>query len=177
MDLKHKIRIRRKQILAGSVTSLVIMQRLDITDCSRFFRTPSPLRQYRRPPASPPTSPPPCHLQHVITAVTHTTSLTDRVMILHTTRHTIDHFRDVSPSQSLGSIRKYVNLTQQKHALTDQKKCTTTQTQKNYSHVKFPFSTCDSSSLRFSKIQIGFTFLVPAHPGSPRQKAIKCVCQ
>ena len=31
---------------------------------------------------------------------------------------------------------------------------------------------------RFSKIQIGFTFLVPAHPGSPRQRAVKwmCVC-
>ena len=28
----------------------------------------------------------------------------------------------------------------------------------------------------FSKIQIGFTFLVPAHPGSPRQRAVKCVC-
>jgi len=28
----------------------------------------------------------------------------------------------------------------------------------------------------FSKIQIGFTFLVPAHPGSPGQKAIKRVC-
>jgi len=27
----------------------------------------------------------------------------------------------------------------------------------------------------FSKIQIGFTFLVPAHPGSPRQRAVKCV--
>jgi len=26
----------------------------------------------------------------------------------------------------------------------------------------------------FSKIQIGFTFLVPAHPGSPRQRAVKC---
>ena len=26
----------------------------------------------------------------------------------------------------------------------------------------------------FSKIQVGFTFLVPAHPGSPRQRAIKC---
>ena len=25
----------------------------------------------------------------------------------------------------------------------------------------------------FSKIQIGFTFLVPAHPGSPGQRAIK----
>ena len=28
----------------------------------------------------------------------------------------------------------------------------------------------------FSKIQIGFTFLVPAHPGSPRKKAVKRVC-
>jgi len=30
----------------------------------------------------------------------------------------------------------------------------------------------------FSKIQIGITFLVPAHPGSPRQTAVKrmCVC-
>jgi len=29
-----------------------------------------------------------------------------------------------------------------------------------------------------SKIQVGFTFLVPAHPGSPRQRAVKrgCVC-
>ena len=30
----------------------------------------------------------------------------------------------------------------------------------------------------FSKIQIGFTFLIPAYTGSPRQRAIKraCVC-
>ena len=28
----------------------------------------------------------------------------------------------------------------------------------------------------FSKIQIGFTFLVPAHPGSPGQRAIKRAC-
>ena len=28
----------------------------------------------------------------------------------------------------------------------------------------------------FNKIQIGFTFLVPAHPGSPGQKAVKRVC-
>ena len=28
----------------------------------------------------------------------------------------------------------------------------------------------------FSKIQIGFTFLVPAHPGSPRQRTVKWVC-
>ena len=28
----------------------------------------------------------------------------------------------------------------------------------------------------FSKIQVGFTFLVPAHPGSPGKKAVKRVC-
>ena len=28
----------------------------------------------------------------------------------------------------------------------------------------------------FSKIQIGFTFLVPAHPGSPGQRVAKRVC-
>jgi len=28
----------------------------------------------------------------------------------------------------------------------------------------------------FCKIQIGFTFLVPAHPASPRQRAVKWVC-
>ena len=28
----------------------------------------------------------------------------------------------------------------------------------------------------FSKIQIGFTFLVPAHLGSPGKRALKCVC-
>ena len=31
----------------------------------------------------------------------------------------------------------------------------------------------------FSKIQIGFTFLVPAQPGSPGKRAVKrvCVCE
>jgi len=28
----------------------------------------------------------------------------------------------------------------------------------------------------FSEIQIGFTFLVPAHPGSPGKRAVKRVC-
>jgi len=28
----------------------------------------------------------------------------------------------------------------------------------------------------FSKIQIGFTFLVPAHPGSPGHRAVERVC-
>ena len=34
----------------------------------------------------------------------------------------------------------------------------------------------DATVSCFSKIQIGFTFLVPAHPGSPGQRAIKRVC-
>ena len=29
----------------------------------------------------------------------------------------------------------------------------------------------------FSKIQIDFTFLVPAHLGSPRQRVVKGVCE
>ena len=29
----------------------------------------------------------------------------------------------------------------------------------------------------FSKIQIGFTFLVPAHPGSPGQRAVRRECE
>ena len=28
----------------------------------------------------------------------------------------------------------------------------------------------------FSKIQIGFTYLLPAHPGSPGERAVKWVC-
>jgi len=28
----------------------------------------------------------------------------------------------------------------------------------------------------FTKIQVGFTFLAPAHPGSPGQRAVKRVC-
>jgi len=41
-----------------------------------------------------------------------------------------DHLGDVSPSQSLGLVRKKPNITQQKHAFTNQKKCTSTITQK-----------------------------------------------
>jgi len=28
----------------------------------------------------------------------------------------------------------------------------------------------------FTKIQIGFTFLIPAYLGSPEKRAVKCVC-
>ena len=35
---------------------------------------------------------------------------------------------------------------------------------------------CHTPSFCFSRIQIGFTFLVPAHPASPWQRAVKRVC-
>ena len=41
------------------------------------------------------------------------------VKILHPTRHKIGHFRDVLHSQSLGSVLKKLNLTQQKHTYTN----------------------------------------------------------
>jgi len=37
--------------------------------------------------------------------------------------------------------------------------------------MPLPLTVC-----RFSKIQIGFTFLVPAYLGSPGQSAVKQVC-
>ena len=37
--------------------------------------------------------------------------------------------------------------------------------------VPLPLTVCC-----FSKIQISFTFLVPAHPGSPGKRAVKWVC-
>jgi len=43
--------------------------------------------------------------------------------------------------------------------------------------VAYGPSWCHCHSLFcFSKIQISFTFLVPAHLGSPRQRAVKWVC-
>ena len=37
--------------------------------------------------------------------------------------------------------------------------------------MPLPLTVC-----HFSKIQIGFTFLVPAHPGSPGQRAVVRAC-
>ena len=48
-------------------------------------------------------------------------------MVLRPTWHKTGHFREVSPSQSFGLVWKKLNLTQQKQAFTNQKKCTTTQ--------------------------------------------------
>jgi len=48
-------------------------------------------------------------------------------VVLCLTRHNVGHFGDVSPSLSLGFVWKKLNQTQQKHAFTNQKKCTTTQ--------------------------------------------------
>jgi len=46
--------------------------------------------------------------------------------------------------------------------------------------VKYFISSAGHTVSCFSKIQIGFTCLVPAHPGSPGQWAVKwvraCVC-
>jgi len=44
---------------------------------------------------------------------------------------------------------------------------------------RFAYGLADATATHvscFSKIQIGFTFLVPAHLGSPRQRAVKWVC-
>ena len=45
--------------------------------------------------------------------------------------------------------------------------------------VVYAFVLCDATATHascFRKIQIGFTFLVPAHPCSPGQRAVKWVC-
>ena len=41
---------------------------------------------------------------------------------------------------------------------------------------RLAYGPADATASCFSKIQIGFTFLVPAHPGSPRKRAVKRVC-
>jgi len=55
------------------------------------------------------------------------------------TRYKTGHFGDVSPCQSPGLVRKKLNLTQQKHAFTNQKKCTTnginTKAKARFSHL------------------------------------------
>jgi len=40
---------------------------------------------------------------------------------------------------------------------------------------RLTYGPADATVSCFSKIQIGFTFLVPAHPGSPIKRAVKCV--
>jgi len=47
-------------------------------------------------------------------------------VVLRPTGHKTGHFGDVSPRHSLGLVWKKLNLTQQKRALTNQKKCTHT---------------------------------------------------
>ena len=41
---------------------------------------------------------------------------------------------------------------------------------------RLAYSPADVTVSCFSKIQIGFTFLVPVHPGSPGNRAVKRVC-
>ena len=44
------------------------------------------------------------------------------------------------------------------------------------SRCRLAYGPADVTVTCFSKIQIGFTFLVPAHLGSPRKRAVKRVC-
>ena len=60
-------------------------------------------------------------------------------MVLCPTRNKTGHFGDISASLSLGLAWKKLNLTQQKHVLTNQKKCTTTQNK--HRKLKSPFTT------------------------------------
>jgi len=53
----------------------------------------------------------------------------DPVKVLHPTRHKICHLKNV-PQVNLMAWNGKLNLTQQKHTFPNQKKCTTTQTQK-----------------------------------------------
>ena len=41
---------------------------------------------------------------------------------------------------------------------------------------RLAYAPADATVSCFSKIQIGFAFLVPAHPGSPGERAVKRVC-
>jgi len=41
---------------------------------------------------------------------------------------------------------------------------------------RLAYGPADATVIFFSKIQIGFTFLVPAHPGSSGKMAVKRVC-
>jgi len=41
---------------------------------------------------------------------------------------------------------------------------------------RLAYGPADTTVSCFSEVQIGFTFLVPAHPGSPGQRAVKRVC-
>jgi len=41
---------------------------------------------------------------------------------------------------------------------------------------RLAYGPADATATCFSKIQIAFTFLVPAHPGSPEKRAVKWVC-
>jgi len=75
--------------------------------------------------------------------------LIDWVVVLRPARLKIGHFGDLSPSQSLGLVWKKLNLTKQKHAFINQKKCTTTQT---HTHL---FNGPLSGTTRVSRYQKG----------------------
>jgi len=65
------------------------------------------------------------------------TDCVDWVVVLCPTQHKTGHFRDVFPSQSFGLVWKKLNLKQQKHAFTNQHKCTTTQNKHKKTKVRY----------------------------------------
>ena len=59
------------------------------------------------------------------------------VVVWHPTWHKIGHFGHVSPSQSVGLVWKKLNLTQQNHTFTNQKKWTTTHNKHKKTKARF----------------------------------------
>jgi len=66
-------------------------------------------------------------IRQIITCLKPISYHVDWVKVLCLTWHKTGHFGHIPPRQSLGLVWKKLNLTQQKHAFTDQKKCTITQ--------------------------------------------------
>jgi len=92
------------------------------------------------------------------------------------------HFTEARDSEwqrhQLGHMKVCTSLQIDNHASTPpfsflQAGCTSCRTS---SSVRFSTFLWSSSVSCFSKIQIGFTFLVPAHLGSPGERAVKWVC-
>jgi len=62
------------------------------------------------------------------------------------------HLSDVSPSQSLGLVLNKLSLTQQKHAFTNRKKCTTAQN--NHKKLKPGLVAFTTSSMETERVYL-----------------------
>jgi len=77
------------------------------------------------------------HVKNVQQQLINPVQLIDRVKVLCSTRHNIGYFGEVSPSQSLGLVWKKTKPNTKKHALINQKKCTTTQNKHKKTKARF----------------------------------------